>query len=172
MVMDPLTYSEEKKQRERHPSAQSFPDGTDRSHYLHRLCSGSQGNAALFHNRWFNDPNLFCVFFLTRGLISIGSEEDGSPSWKSTLLMHRCGVTPTHLLERDKPSNSHLPPYGSPYDIQSSSWEYTMHWSARIVFIKRGLPPFRSPVNCGTISTIITPLLSVWLRMVNFVHEA
>lgn len=108
--MDPLTYSKEKRQRMRHPSPQSFPDGTNRSRYLHRLCSGSQGNAALFYNRWFNDPNLF-LFFPTRALISTESEEDGSPLWKNTLLMHRCGVTPTHLLERislPSPTSPHM----------------------------------------------------------------
>lgn len=125
-VMDPLTYSKEKRQRMRHTSTQSFPDGTNRSHYLHRLCSGSQGNTALFYNRWFNDPNPL-LFFLSRVLISADSKEDGSLSWKSTLLMHRCGVTPTHLLKRIKPPISHLAPYGFPYDIQSSSWARIMH---------------------------------------------
>ena len=144
--MDPLTYSKEKRQRPRHPSAQSFPDGTNRSHYLRRLCSGSQGNAALFHNRCFNDPNLFSFcFFLTRALISAESEEDGSPWWKRTLLTHRCGVTPTHLLKRiNLPSPPPPPrphPCRFPHDTRSSSWACIMHWSARIVSISAARSP-------------------------------
>lgn len=110
----------------RHPSAQSFPDGTDRSHYLHRLCSGSHGNAALFHNRWFNDPNLFC-FFLTRALISAESEEDGSRWWKEYATDAQMWCHSNAPSQEDKPSISHLPPYGFPYDIQSSSWPCIMH---------------------------------------------
>ena len=153
--MDPLTYSKEKRQRPRHPSAQSFPDGTNRSHYLRRLCSGSQGNAALFHNRCFNDPNLFSFcFFLTRALISAESEEDGSPWWKRTLLTHRCGVTPTHLLKRiNLPSP---PPPLAPIHvgflmILDPQAGRALCTDQRASFPLVQLAPRRSPVNCGTI---------------------
>lgn len=136
MVMDLFTYSKEKKQRMRHSSAQSFPDGTDRSHYLCRLCSGSQGNAALFHNRCFNDPNLSCSLSypgpwlaqnlkkmeLPGGRLHYWYTDVVSPSWE------------------DKLRIACLPPDGFPYDIQSPSG---VRFMQRIVSISiTRSPPF------------------------------
>lgn len=41
----------------------------------------------------------------------------------------------------DKPPASRLPPYGFPYDIQSSGWEPIMGWSARIISINVACTP-------------------------------
>lgn len=97
-------------------------------------------------------PFLLLLLLLSRALISAEPQEDGSLLWKGALLTHRCGVTPTHLLER---INLHPPPASPPHMgflmIFNPQAGNALCTDQRASFPLVRLAPLRSPVNCGPI---------------------
>lgn len=71
-------------------------------------CVRVSQTTALYSTIVSSMTRIFSVFSYPGSWLAENPNKDGSPSWKKTPLMHRCGVTPTHLSGEDE--TTRLPP--------------------------------------------------------------